>query len=438
MPVFSLQKYFSYDVANTRLISKMRVILAATTLLVIYIDPSEPQQFVALTYATLVLYTFYSVIIFLLSNRDSAQSVVKYSHWTDIAWCLALIAMSSGTNSIFFFLFFFSILTASFRFGFREGLRVIVFSSIMFMIIGYLFAPSGEDFELNRFLLRPIYLSILGYLIAFWGERELAHKNRLKALRNINKLYNPRFGIDQTTGAIMQKILVSFDADSCLMITNEENSPAYFLRQSYRDNPEMAIHAEQIKSDHPLNVINAEHAIVYYNKKRFWKNRENFFVFDLINGKRVGQPARNGEILADFLETDSFISVPLFHREAAGRIYLTAHEKTFDYSDIEFLLQLLNTAIPVLDNINLLDRLASEATEQQRQKISRDIHDSTIQPYIGIKFGLEALQIKEAAGENISTILSGLLILPKRILPTCEAISIGLKITNPMLKPETL
>ncbi len=55
-----------------------------------------------------------------------------------------------------------------------------------------------------------------------------------------------------------------------------------------------------------------------------------------------------------------------------------------------------------MSNINLLDHLASEATEQQRQKISRDIHDSTIQPYIGLKLGLEALQIKLEAGENIA------------------------------------
>ena len=196
MSALSLQNYSSYDAANAQLISKMRVVLAAATLFVIYIDPSEPQRFVALTYTILIAYTVYAIFIFLSPNRNQELPILKYAYWMDIGWCLLLIATSGGTNSIFFFLFFFSILIASFRFGFREGLRVVIISAVLFTVVGYLFAPSGADFELNRFLLRPFYLSVLGYMIAYWGERELAHKKRLEALRNINNLYNPRFGID--------------------------------------------------------------------------------------------------------------------------------------------------------------------------------------------------------------------------------------------------
>lgn len=405
-----IQQRFSRDAANTRLISKMRVILAAATLLVIYIDPSEPRRLVVLTYLTLALHGVYAAVLFLLARRDSTMVPLKFTHWIDTVWYLALIAMSSGTNSIFFFLFFFSILTASFRFGFVEGSRVVVFSAVMFTVVGYLTAPSGEEFELNRFLIRPVYLSVLGYMIAYWGERELAHKRRLEILRDINKLYNPRFGIDQTIGAIMQKILASFDADSCLLITAEQSSSECSLRRSDRDNPEAAIYAERITAENPLNAVAEEYAVIYHNVNKAWKSGANYLVFDSASGERIEEPARNGEVLADFLETDSFVSVPLYQRNAVvGRLYLTAKTKIFDYSDIEFLRQLLDNAVPVLENVNLLDRLASEATEQQRQKISRDIHDSTVQPYIGIKFGLEALQIKQASGENIAADISRLI-----------------------------
>jgi signal transduction histidine kinase len=46
----------------------------------------------------------------------------------------------------------------------------------------------------------------------------------------------------------------------------------------------------------------------------------------------------------------------------------------------------------MIDNIQLVDRLASQASEYERQRISRDIHDSAIQPYIGLKLGLDALR----------------------------------------------
>ncbi len=53
--------------------------------------------------------------------------------------------------------------------------------------------------------------------------------------------------------------------------------------------------------------------------------------------------------------------------------------------------------------------MASGATDEQRQKISRDLHDSTIQPYIGLKLGLEALAIKYAAGAVIENDLEKLI-----------------------------
>jgi signal transduction histidine kinase len=37
----------------------------------------------------------------------------------------------------------------------------------------------------------------------------------------------------------------------------------------------------------------------------------------------------------------------------------------------------------------------------ERRKISRDLHDSTLQPYLGLKWALEAIQTKSAAGRPI-------------------------------------
>jgi signal transduction histidine kinase len=46
----------------------------------------------------------------------------------------------------------------------------------------------------------------------------------------------------------------------------------------------------------------------------------------------------------------------------------------------------------------LIDNLASDAAEQERQRIAHDIHDSVIQPYLGLQFGLSALDQKLEAG----------------------------------------
>jgi signal transduction histidine kinase len=53
---------------------------------------------------------------------------------------------------------------------------------------------------------------------------------------------------------------------------------------------------------------------------------------------------------------------------------------------------------PVMENIRLIDNLASDAAETERRRIAHDIHDSVIQPYLGIQFGLSALDQKLESG----------------------------------------
>ena len=75
-------------------------------------------------------------------------------------------------------------------------------------------------------------------------------------------------------------------------------------------------------------------------------------------------------------------------------------KSSFDYAEIDFVLQVIKQMIPVLENIRLVDRLASEAAEQERRKIGQDIHDSVIQPYIGLQFGLAAVKQKLISGNT--------------------------------------
>jgi signal transduction histidine kinase len=52
----------------------------------------------------------------------------------------------------------------------------------------------------------------------------------------------------------------------------------------------------------------------------------------------------------------------------------------------------------VIENVRLVDRLASTAAQRERQRIARDIHDSVIQPYIGLQYGLTAVERRLKAG----------------------------------------
>jgi len=64
------------------------------------------------------------------------------------------------------------------------------------------------------------------------------------------------------------------------------------------------------------------------------------------------------------------------------------------------MLQVIEHLTPLVENIRLVDRLATDAAEQERQKLARDIHDSVIQPYVGLQLGLAAVREKLANGSG--------------------------------------
>jgi signal transduction histidine kinase len=65
-------------------------------------------------------------------------------------------------------------------------------------------------------------------------------------------------------------------------------------------------------------------------------------------------------------------------------------------------------AFSVIENMELVDRMASEAASQERRKMSLDIHDRAVQPYIGLTLGLSALRNKAAPDNPLADDLARL------------------------------
>ena len=96
------------------------------------------------------------------------------------------------------------------------------------------------------------------------------------------------------------------------------------------------------------------------------------------------------------------------------------------------------------EKLELLNKIASSAatsTSAMRHKISIDLHDSTIQPYIGLKLGLEALRRKIPEGAAIAAELDELVMMAEESIAELRQYIGGLKSQinsqlNPQLKPQ--
>ena len=389
----------SVDVADDCMIALIRMLLAVSAISIVYLAAPGPARFATALSVTIFLYAACSVFIYAIARRRRSvliENVRRWSYWIDTLSFTAMIALSGGSSSIFFILYFYPILVASFRWGFARGLSITLVSCGMFGGVSYVMAFQGFELEWNRLLLRAISLVLLGYLIAYWGGFEIQLKRRLALLKEVNRMPNPGLGIAEAIGGVLELVRVFYDADDSLLITENAAPSTYSIFRAGRHHASPTALMEHVETAvaMPLLSLPPAYAAVYRRAAGHrWARAPGCQLVDLATEEPVAEGHEALDALANLLETEAFVTVPTHdHETRRGRYYLTARQRRFDGSDVDFLRQIAEQVRPVIENIRLAERLASGAAERERQKISRDIHDSTLQPYIGLKLALEALR----------------------------------------------
>lgn len=382
---------------DLRLIAGMRVVLGTAALLVLLIEQSKPLH--VPIYLTLVLYSLYGLLIYHLSVRRNPIVARKIIPWLDALWYVPLIYFSSGTSNLFYYFFFFSIVVASFNWGLHEGLQLTLASAVIYTVVSLLSAGRAPV-DLNYFLLAPIALLIFGYIIARWGGYHTELRNRLKLLKEVTIFSNPRFGIDRTIKAILESIRAFYDAEACLLVIPGKPGEAesYQMYRVARGSHPSRSAPPEIGRDAAAQFLSPslDYAVIY---KKGESSHTRFF--DLKTRLFVESSSAGSDKLASMLDARRYLSVPIYYRhQAVGRLYIMDGPNQLDSADMDFVLQLMDHVTPVMENIRLIDNLASDAAEQERRRIAHDIHDSVIQPYLGLQFGLAALDQKLEAGNT--------------------------------------
>ncbi|HEU5013891.1 MAG TPA: histidine kinase [Roseiflexaceae bacterium] len=388
---------------DSGLIATMRLVLSASVLFII--SPSDLDPFLGAAQIVAALYTAYSAILFIFARRQILLQFARISYWVDVAWAASVVALSDDPGVAF--LLIFPIVVASFQWHFLAALRLTIMAAGLLGGIDFIHASDGDDMQLVEIFLPPVYLLVFGYLIACWGSRESASRQRLVLLKEIARLSNPRFGIDRMIGMTMERLRAFYDADACLLIVTTANHE-YLLRHADRADPERAFRIESIPAQSAQLLLSPplQHAVIYRGAppigKQWWPTEAQYQVFDVYTGHQILGAPMLEEALVAAVDAASFISVPLrYPDDTTGRLYLTsARRGAFSSVDVNFLLQVIEQSIPMIENIRLVDQLASSAAEEERRRLARGIHDNVIQPYIGLQIGLAAVRQKLSAGKS--------------------------------------
>lgn len=384
--------------ADAQLLSAMRLVLATAVLLASVIDPFGFQGG-GLVWLLFTAYVVHSLVLHALSIKQKTVALGKLGHWLDVVWYAVFVALTGGSRSLLFLFFFFSILTASFRWGFEEGARVTLVSTALFVLTAHF---PGAESHLPRLLLRSSFLLALGYISAYWGESKVALNRRLALLRDVSQLSNPRFGVDHTVTRVLEKIREFFAASSCVLVLRDKETGACHMRLVRADRHQQSVQAQALDAEAAAPLLDlAQPRVMVFARSRWplqrWASLQSHN--PITSQWNEASDTASGQTLADLLEGQAFISAPLSLRRTQGRIFVVTQKRHPGRSDALFLSHIVAQAFPVIENIELVDRMASDAALQERRKIAMDIHDRAVQPYIGLSLGLSAVR-KKAAADN--------------------------------------
>ncbi|HUG25140.1 sensor histidine kinase [Piscinibacter sp.] len=122
------------------------------------------------------------------------------------------------------------------------------------------------------------------------------------------------------------------------------------------------------------------------------------------------------------------IALPLMsYGKPLGHLCITRSEPPFGVADLQWLHDLMRESMPLLERSDLLEQLQRETAARERERIGRDLHDSAVQPYLGLKYGLEALARRAAADNPLSPSIHQLVQLTTQELQTLRDVVSGLR-----------
>lgn len=401
-------------VTDAQMVARLRLVLSVSALLVAFVDARGWRTQTATAALVFSGYILHSLVILLCTQPGQPLFQRRSIHWMDVIWFTLIVLSSGGIHSAFFLFYFFVILAASFRWGQDEGARVTIASVAAYVACGLATATQSE---LPLLLMRAAFLLALGYMIAHWGESKVDLRRRMALLLQVGGLSNPRFGAGQTLGRVMAQVLAYFGGSTCLLLIRDKDTGACLLRTLHAGETRRLVAPEPIDADAAQPLMALPPGRLVLCNRAAWplgSQAAAGLAWDPAARRWVPQPVG---ALSELLDARAFISAPLSMRQGEGRIIVVASGKgRYRKADAQFLGHIVAQVFPVIENIEVLDHMASDAASAERQRIALDLHDTAIQPYIGLKMGLAALHNRAGADNPLRGDIDHLLAMADKVI----------------------
>lgn len=381
-----------------RVLTNIRVIVAIVAATEAMSLPAASRN---ATMLAVLAYAAYAGSLCWIELNGQRAICSRLTSWIDAIWMLLIVWLADSLSSLFVLLLLFPVLFASLSFGFLSGLAVSLFAAGA-SAAELAFQAQQHPGELTSgTFLQPISLLLLGPLVAGLARAGVRMSAQQSAADELLEAADPRLGTKQVAETVMRILMRRFESQAALMLVWLPDCPPRLFRcesDGRVTEPDASARDPLIAtlSELPSDIAAAHHLvhalpsvpIPYHSGLHVETGESSAAARTLV------------EKLAAHLEARSLLAIPICRRSPhPSRLVLISRSRLYRASDAEVLCAVMDRLAPVIENASLLEQLTEEAMATERARIGRDLHDKAIQPYLGLKYGVEALA-RKAAPDN--------------------------------------
>lgn len=362
-------------VALEHTLADVRLILWFTTAIItrtIHGEVSRNQGWLIASLSVFLVYSLGMIIIVRYFPR-LLRGAVLVSSFIEVIIITVLIWASYAPLTPFYLWYVFYVVSISLRFGMQISIIGLAASVVLYTAVSVL--PPNPTVYVPNFLGYTGFLFILAFLFGHMSERQRSYQDRLVVVNELGVAL-----VSLSTSKEIIRLLVSqtahlFGAGKCWFVPHkgvEENqAPLISLGIS---NDELNTIDGKLGGWSPANVLVYGQVMISNNPRR---------------------DCRLPSELLKLLSLKSLAAVPLYVRDVPVGVLYVADKPPRGFSgyNVELLELIGAQAAPIIENIQLWERLKEAAASEERLRIARDLHDNFLQTLSAIKLYLERCKL---------------------------------------------
>ena len=339
----------------------------------------------------LMLYSAWSAYLLWIEASEKSHVTGLWPYWVDVLWsCLIIKLFTAGTMMMVITLVH-PVVLASIGFGVGPGLVLAIAAAM-----GLLYDGSNELVQMIeagwRQSLPALLVLTLVPAAAVIARPMSVLRHRLALIGELETQLDPRRGLEPICAELVERLRAGTQADVvALVLPSKRGAPAMLASRedgSFRAKAEVHANLEALLAQAPPVPVS-------YVVRRWWDPRRRV----RLQGK---QPLPRGlaEALAELAQTLGVRSVhvvPLTRYALQHGHFVVGYGGALSsMQDVSALSGAAPELLRIVEQAALVDQLQDETASHERARIGRDLHDSAIQPYLGLKYAVECVALRIA------------------------------------------